>query len=50
MLERLYQLKNERAAKHLLDEIDTIYDRRNYNQNNWSFTQTTWTINKKALS
>lgn len=27
----IYQLKNEQAAKHLLDEIDRIYDRMEKN-------------------
>ena len=31
----VYQLKNKQAAKHLLEEIDTIYDR--LEENPWQF-------------
>lgn len=42
----LYQLKNEQAAKHLLDEIDNIYDRLEDNPLQFPLSRDLYLANK----
>lgn len=42
----LYQLKSEQAAKHLLDEIDSIYDRLEKNPLQFPLSRDTYLANK----
>lgn len=42
----LYQLKNEPAAKHLLDEIDIIYDRLEKNPLQFPISRDTYLANR----
>ena len=42
----LYQLKNEQAAKHLLDEIDNIYNRLEENPLQFPISRDTYLANK----
>ncbi len=42
----LYQLKNEQAAKHLLDEIDNIYNRLEENPLQFPISRDTYLTNK----
>lgn len=41
-----YQLKNEQAAKHLLDEIDNIYNRLEENPLQFPISRDTYLTNK----
>ena len=42
----IYQLKNEQAAKHLLDEIDIIYDRLEENPLQFPISRDTYLANR----
>lgn len=42
----IYQLKNEQAASHLLDEIDNIYDRLEENPLQFPVSRDTYLENK----
>lgn len=42
----LYQLKNEQAAKHLLNEIDNIYNRLEENPLQFPISRDTYLANK----
>ncbi len=42
----LYQLKNEQSAKHLLDEIDNIYNRLEENPLQFPISRDTYLTNK----
>ena len=42
----IYQLKNEQAARHLLDEMSNIYDRLVKNPMQFPFSRDTYLANK----
>lgn len=42
----LYQLKNKQAARHLLDEIDNVYDRLEENPLQFPLSRDTYLANK----
>ncbi len=42
----IYQLKNKQAAKHLLDEIDSIYDRLEENPLQFPLSRDTYLADK----